>query len=398
MIGVLEFLTQMRFFNPNHQFRFFHDSSAPIYGILFSIIFKETVLNKQVKAMYVVTLLIIMLNGLLHSAVTIAAEPQRLSILTWSEYIDPQVVEQFSKQYNAKIDFTYFETDETRDDYLIRTDGAGYDLILTNRYALDIYQQRGWLQDVTQEMIPAMANIDNKWFAAPQKQRQYGVPYTWGTMGIAYRSDLVTNPPDSWKDLFQPDPQLRGKILMIGHSRDLLGMAAKSLGYSVNTADEKELQDIRALLLSQKKSVKSYGYISLDESSSLVTGDIWAAQVYNGDASVLQQFQPAIRYVAPKEGANIWVDLWSVASKASNRDLAYQFIDFINQGEQAAKNALYIAYATPNSAAEKLLPESYFSNPIIYPPADRLAKAEQYELLAPRVQRKWNAIYAEIVN
>ena len=49
-------------------------------------------------------------------------------------------------------------------------------------------------------------------------------------------------------DLLQPTPTLHGKISMIGDSADLIGIALKALGYSLNSIDEKELKEAEALL------------------------------------------------------------------------------------------------------------------------------------------------------
>ncbi len=327
-----------------------------------------------------------------------AAEPQHLSVLTWAAYLDPAVVEAFRQRHQVIFDFTYFESDESRDDYLIRTDGAGYDLILTNYYALQLYQQRNWLLPLTEAEVPNLKQIDPKWLPSAVGEPQYGLPYTWGTIGIAYRTDRITSPLESWLDLFRPRPELSGRILMFNHSRDLIGVAAKALGYPLNTTDPQQLSEIRQLLLAQKPHVKSYGYLSLTPQSSLVTGEIWAAQIYSGDAITLQKIDPAIAYVAPKEGTNLWVDLWSVAAKASNRTGALQFLDYLNQPEVAAANARYIHYATPNQGAAALLPAEFFAHPIIYPSASQLEQSEQTQPLPPRVQRQWNALFSEVVN
>ncbi len=343
-------------------------------------------------------LLVVGLLGVLTLPHLAAAEPKHLSVLTWSAYLDPAVVEAFSQRHQVIFDFTYFESDESRDDYLIRTDGAGYDLILTNYYALNLYQQRNWLLPITETAVPNLKQIDPKWLPAAEGAAQYGVPYTWGTIGIAYRTDQIHQPLVSWRDLFQPRPELSGKILMLNHSRDLIGLAAKALGYSLNTADPEQLKAVRQLLLAQKPYVKSYGYLSLNPQSSLVTGEIWAAQIYSGDAIILQKLDPAIAYVAPQEGTTLWVDLWSVAQRSPNQALALAFIDYLNQAEVAAANTRSIAYATPNRGAAALLPKEFLANSIIYPPASQLERSEQTKLLPPRIQRQWNAIFSEVVN
>ncbi|NIM21305.1 MAG: hypothetical protein GTN64_02620, partial [Candidatus Latescibacteria bacterium] len=44
---------------------------------------------------------------------------QELVFLTWSEYIDPEVVSEFEKRFNAKVKFAYFEEDDQRTEILV---------------------------------------------------------------------------------------------------------------------------------------------------------------------------------------------------------------------------------------------------------------------------------------
>ncbi|MBU1190759.1 MAG: spermidine/putrescine ABC transporter substrate-binding protein [Gammaproteobacteria bacterium] len=322
-----------------------------------------------------------------------------LSVLTWSEYLDPEIVEAFQAKTGYQLKFTYFETDETRDDYLIATDGSGYDLIMMNGYTMQMYQQRGWLAQITPADVPNLKHIDPKWLPRGTAAEQlYGVPYFWGTLGIAYREDLVSKPITRWMDLFDPAPELHGRIVMIKHSRDLIGMALLARGHSVNSTDPAHLAEARDLLIQQRPYVKSYSYVSLSEDSSLVKGTVLAAQVYSGDALMLQEHNPHIRYVAPDEGTNLWIDFWAVAAKSQNKEAAFAFIDYINEPENAAQIAEFVHYATPNLAADKLLSDEHHADPVINPSSEILKRSEFYNVLPPRVTRKWNAVFAEVVN
>jgi spermidine/putrescine transport system substrate-binding protein len=120
--------------------------------------------------------------------------------------------------------------------------------------------------------------------------------------------------------------------------------------------------------------------------------------MYSGDVLMLQEHDPNVRYVVPEEGTNIWLDLWSVAASSTHKAAAYRFIDYLNIPEQAAKNALFVHYATPNLAADRLLPASYHQDPVIFPPADVVRRSEHFEMLPPRTLRAWNGVFAEIVN
>ncbi len=321
---------------------------------------------------------------------------EELVFLTWSEYIDPDVVSAFEKKFNAKVKFAYYESDDKRTEVLVSSDGKGYDLLLTSGLDVESYVDHGWIEPVTPAQVPNIRHINPRWASAFPRTETHAVPYFWGTLGIAYRKDLVSEPITSWKDLLNPPEELRGKIVMNGYSRDVMGAGLKALGHSVNTNDPKELKEAEKLLQRQRPFVKYYSYIVLSEESALVKGEIWASMVYSGDALMLQESHPDIEYAVPEEGGNIWIDYIAIMSGSKKKELAAAFLNFLNEPKVAAQNAEFVYYATPNQAAETHLPQEYFDNPVIYPPEAQLSKSEFYKPLSPRAQKLTNSIVARL--
>jgi spermidine/putrescine transport system substrate-binding protein len=325
---------------------------------------------------------------------TLHPKPRELVLLNWSEYLDPDLVEKFEAQFNAKLRQVYFESDDLRDEMMLETDGTGYDLALVNGISVDVYRKRGWLSPVSEAQVPNFKHIDSRWLESFPGLEGYAVPYFWGTIGIAYRKDLVEAPLTSWMDLFQPAESLRGKIGMVENSRDALGMALKALGYSANSTDTKQIKAAEQLLLAQKPHVKTYTYVALNEESALVSGDIIATMIYSGDALMAQEHHQEIDYVVPSEGGNIWVDYLVVLKNSKNKALAWAFLNFLNEPENAAQLAEFVYYATPNKGAEKLLPAEFLEDPIIYPSQAVLSKSEFYRPLPPRAMKKRNIAFS----
>ncbi len=335
--------------------------------------------------------------NLVSSAAFAQSGPRELVFVNWSEYIDPELVQEFEKQFNAKVKDVYFESDDLRDSLLLQTDAIGYDLAVVNGIAVQTYLKRGWLAPIEPREIPNLQHIDGRWWDAFPGVRKYTAPYFWGTLGIGYRADLVEKAPSSWMDLLKPAESLRGKIGMVEAARDALGMALKALGYSANSVDAKAIEEAEQLLLAQKPYVKTYTYVVLTEESALVKGELAMSMMYSGDALMVREHHDKIEYVVPKEGGNLWVDYLVVLEKSKNKDLAWAFINFLNEPENAARLAQFVYYATPNKAAEKLLPKEFLEDEIIYPSDEVIAKSETYALLPPRSQRKRNLAFARII-
>ena len=327
---------------------------------------------------------------------TIQAKSNVLHFLSWSEYIDPDVVKAFEQKYKVKIQFTYFKDDDDRDAIMVKSGGRGYDLIIVNGVSVKSYKRHGWLSKLSSKDVPNIKHIDRKWMNAFKGANGYTLPYFWGTTGIAYRKDIIKEPISSWTQLFNPSTEMQGKIIMLGVSRDVIGMALKSLGYSANSVDFMALNKVENLLKSQKPHVKTYSYMTLDKTSPLVTGDAVIAMAFSGDALMMKEHNENIEYVLPKEGGNLWVDYLAVLEASNNKVLAKKFIDFVNSPEMAAKNANFVYYATPNKTAKKLLSKEFLSDPVIYPPKFHLDKSEFDGDLPVRIIKKRNQIMAAL--
>ncbi len=326
-------------------------------------------------------------------AVAASDRSKELLLLTWSEYTSPEVVSAFEKQFNVKVNFQYYETDHDRTSILVNSNGRGFDLLLINSIDAPIYQKNAWLAELNLKQMHNIKHVNQRW---RDKCGPFSVPYFWGTMGIVYRTKDVKQPIDSWMDLFEPEDSLKNKIVMVRDQRDLLGAALKALGFSFNSNDRDQLQQAEELLRRQKPFVKEYSYPMLSKDSALISGKVVAAMLYSGDVYLLREQYDHLTYVVPVEGTVLWTDCLAVAQHSKQKELAMQFINFINSPDMAAIQAQFVSYATPNKAAEKLLPKAFLADPVIYPLKALIDLSEEYMKLSPEALRQRNAIYVAI--
>ncbi len=322
---------------------------------------------------------------------------QDLVLLNWSEYLDPELIKKFEKEFNANIKEVYYESDDLRDDMLLETEARGYDLAIVDGSTIDTYVKAGWVEPLDMKLLPNVKYVDKKWLDSFPGVNGNAAPYFWGTLGIAYRKDLVSKAPNSWLDLLKPDEYLRGKIGMMKCARDITGIALKALGHSLNSTDKQALKDAERLLYDQKSYVNTYDYLSLSEESALVSGEILMTMFFSGDALMVQEFNDEIDYVVPEEGGLLWVDYMVVLKSSNNKKLAFQFINFLNQPKNAAQLAEYVYYATPNKAAEKYLPQEFKDDSIIYPNKSVISKSEFLKPLSARAIKKRNAMATRVM-
>ena len=326
---------------------------------------------------------------------TMANAQDELVVLTWEDYIDPDIIDAFEKRHHAKIRFVYFGDDDERDVMMINSNGVGYDLICLDEANVAVYQEHNWISSLKSPLDLNELNLS----MLPASLDWHGdaAPYFSGSLGIVYRSDLIATPPRGWRDLFEPHSSLQGKILMLDTAQVLVGAGLLASGYDLNDTRAEPLRHAENLLQAQKPFVNAYRNFRLDENSKLVTGEIVAAMAYNGDALSLMDYHPALRFVIPKEGTSLWVDFFAVSSAARQPELAHAFLAYINEPAVAAQNAQYVHMASPIKASEALLPKSFLDNPFIYPTPESLDKSTYYSRWRPSVMKQVTNIYMRLI-
>ncbi|SHJ40869.1 spermidine/putrescine transport system substrate-binding protein [Hathewaya proteolytica DSM 3090] len=297
-----------------------------------------------------------------------------LNIYNWGDYIDMNLLDEFSKKYNVKVSYNEFGTNEEMYVKLKHSRGQ-CDVTVPSDYMISKLINESMLEPLNYDNIPNFKEIDDSFKDLDfDKKNIYSVPYMWGTVGIIYNKSLIKDEINSWDDLW--NEKYAGEILMMDSQRDSMAVALKKLGYSINSVDEKELMEAGKLLIAQKPLVLAY---TGDEVKDLmIGGEAAMAVVYSGDAMVMIEENQDLCYVVPKEGTNLWFDNLVIPKDAKNKELAEKFINFIIGREAAKRNCEYIGYSTPNKYTKEMLDEDTRNNPIAYPEQSVIDKAQVF--------------------
>lgn len=320
------------------------------------------------------------------------ADNHNLSLLTWSDYIAPEVITAFEKEFNARIEVVSFDNEDQRDRKMTAANGRGFDLILLNNSSLPDYIALGWLAPVNTQAIDHFQHIDPRW-AYLEADTHYAIPYLWGTVGIAWRQDLVSEPPTDWGQFFDLAAAQSHPMELMENHRDLMGAALLAGGHSVNSHSESDLKQASRIIRRALKADTSLNNPILTEQAPLVRGEVHLAMMYNGDALFLAELQPNIRYAVPTSGTILWVDYWAIARYSQSVELAHKFLDFLNRPDVAARNSEYLHYASTNYSALKLLDDMIYNNPQIYPSKTVIEQAEVTRALPPKIRARYQHWY-----
>ncbi|MBR9885685.1 MAG: spermidine/putrescine ABC transporter substrate-binding protein [Oceanospirillales bacterium] len=309
------------------------------------------------------------------------ASAETLTLLNWEAYLAPDVIEQWESETGVSVEQVYFDNDERRDRMMVDARRHNIDLVVLDEVASRLFGERGISFAPSVEQAPNLQHLDPRF---QQQCGEHSIPYMWGTLGIAYRSDKVSVPPTSWSALLQPAPEMSGHIGMLDDGTDMLAPALLMRNQSINTDSREVLQTAFEDLKQQEPAVLTYDYAITYLQSRPEADELYMALVYSGDQGVLNEIQGTEnwQYVVPDEGSILWVDCLAVISGSGNEMLAMRFIDFLNRPDIAARNAQSLWVATPNSAALELIDPEFRDDLTIFPPPKVMAKSQLYEVLS----------------
>jgi len=175
------------------------------------------------------------------------------------------------------------------------------------------------------------------------------------------------------------------KITMLDDDREVVGAALITNGYDVNDTSDQALAAALKTLEAWDANITQFD--SESYKNEVADGTTWLAQAYNGDALQQMSQNEDLGFIFPQEGSSLWMDNMVILKSSKNKDLAYQFINFLLRPEVAQRNADYVQYPTPNAAAFKLLGEAEKGNTLIYPDPKYLQKCHMIRFLGDDVTR-----------
>ncbi|GIH27225.1 spermidine/putrescine ABC transporter substrate-binding protein [Acrocarpospora phusangensis] len=286
------------------------------------------------------------------SATTVQLDPnadlskQSLSMSIWEGYSPPDLPQRVKE--NLKFDLK-IAPHATNEEIMAKlTAGAtNFDLVFVSGQYAQALNEAGLLEPLHPELIPNLANLyPEAANLSYDKGNAFSVPYTWGTTGICYRTDMVDAEPTSWNDILAPTGKARGKVLMMTTERWLALPALKALKKSINTSADADLAAAKDLLLKAKSTMLAFDDVTFGD--KLKAGQAAMAVAWDGWCPT---DDPKIKFKIPSEGSDLWADTMVIMKSSKNKEAAHAFINYILDPKVHGWVAANILYKVPNKAA-----------------------------------------------
>ncbi|MDB4673641.1 spermidine/putrescine ABC transporter substrate-binding protein [Verrucomicrobiales bacterium] len=319
-----------------------------------------------------------------------------MNVITWEDYVAPEVLEAFTERTGIAVNLESFEDSEELIGRLSAYSHR-YDVVIFDNASAHRVANMKLLRRLDRNRIPGMANLDQKFLNMDADPgNNYTVPYLWGSTLVAYRKDKIVDPEPSFKLLFEPNPELTGKVMMIDDPVEMFGVAHIYSGRSTNSYDKKSLAAAAETLKQQRRNLEVQYGSDKDVRDGLASGEVWAAMCYSGDAAWVAEDHEEVGYFFPKEGATLWLDIMAVARDSRNIDAAYKFINFVLEPEIGAMNANHLWYATPNAKAMPLLSEELLQDQALFPPKSVVKNSEFLRVTPEKVVTQIGRLLREV--
>lgn len=306
------------------------------------------------------------------------ADAGELNLFIWTEYVPDSVIEKFKEETGIKVNVTTFSSNE---DMLakVKSEAPGaYDVIQPSDYMVAQLISQGMVAELDKDVLTNLGNIGEEYLnPSYDPGNVYSVPYQGGVAAIAVNTDKVDMEITSYDDLF--DPALANSLVVLDDFRAIIGMTARSMGYSMNETDPAKLEEIKEKLLTLKTNVKLYD--SDSPKSALISGDCSVGMIWNAEIALSMAENSNIEIVFPEEGPYVFMDNWCVTKESPNYDNAMKFINFMMDPEVTRMVLDEFPYLNPNKTAVEAMGEEYSGNPAKNPPAEVIASGEYVENL-----------------
>jgi putrescine transport system substrate-binding protein len=340
------------------------------------------------------------------------AQPARtVNFYNWSDYIDPMVLKDFTRDTGIAVTYDTFDSNDMLETKLL-AGKSGYDVVVPTAYFLERQIKAGLFQKLDAAKLP---NIVNVWpeianrLAVYDPGNQHAVNYMWGTTGIGYnvkKAREILRPDgkvDTWDLIFKPENIAKFKgcgIHMLDSSDDIFSAALHYLGLNPNTKEPADLQKAADLMLGIRGSVRKFH--SSEYLNALASGEICLVVGWSGDIKQASKRAAEakngveIGYAIPKEGAQMWFDNLAIPKDAKHPAEAHALIDYLLRPEIAARNSNVVGYANGNFASQKLIDKAVLEDPTVYPDEATMKKLFTINAQDPKTirltSRLWNKV------
>jgi putrescine transport system substrate-binding protein len=348
--------------------------------------------------------------AMLSTAPALAADDE-LNVYNWSDYIAKDTIPNFEKQTGIYVKYDSYDSDDTLQAKLL-SGTSGYDIVVPSSAYMARQIEAGVYQKLDKSKLPNLVNLDPllmKMITDADPGNQYGVPWAWGSDGVAYNVQAIQKalgadaPVNSWSLVFDPANLSRLKGCGVSFLDSASDMFPAVLQYmhkdpnSTNPADYQAAFEVLKKVRPYISQFNSSGYIN-----DLANNDVCVAVAYSGDAGIARRRATEakrsyeLKFSNPTEGGLLWFDVMAIPKDAPHPEAALKWINYIEDPKTSAAITNEVFYPTANRAANPLVMPAIVQDASTYPPEEALKKMTVMRPQPAAIMRLQNRLWAQL--
>jgi spermidine/putrescine transport system substrate-binding protein len=334
-----------------------------------------------------------------------------LNFANWPLYIDTddndetkhKTLEDFTAKYGTVVNYSEVINDNDEFFGTIRPalDGgqdSGWDIVVLTDWMAGRLIRLGWTETFNLDNMPnKVANMQDVYKGVDfDPTDDHHAPWQSGMTGLGYDS-AVTGDLTSLESLWTDDPRWTGKVTFLTEMRDTIGLTLSKLGKDPSQASAADFELAVAEIQKAIDGGIVRAFTGNEYAEDLVSGNVVLAMAWSGDIVVKQAEKETLVWQLPDEGGMLWTDNMLIPKGAQHKYTAELMIDFVYDPEIAAQIAAYVNYVTPVKGAKEAIAANadaevaaLADSPLIFPPADVLAKVKIFKTLTEDEETTFN--------
>jgi spermidine/putrescine-binding protein len=327
-------------------------------------------------------------------------KPPSLNLLVWEGYADSSFVRAFEEEHHCKVSASYMGSSDELVAKLRGGSAGNYDVISPSSDVATSIASSGLAAPLDLSKIPSYGQLSPQLTSLPLvhvKGQVYGVPFMWGPDPLIYDTTVFAQPPDSWNVLW--DPKYKGKI-SVWDDLSTVYMAAQVLGYDrpdpsqlYNLTDE-QLEAVKKKLLELKPNIRKMWSTGGELTNLFQNHEVVAAMGWPLMTNQLRKINFPVGETIPKENTTGWIDHLMITAGSENKDLAYEFLEYMIEAQTQKKVTDVTGYTPANPRAAQLMTPEEVKN-LHLDNVDNYQKHLYFWQNVPR-RAKYNEIWNEV--
>ncbi len=268
-----------------------------------------------------------------------------LNVLNWTSYIPDDVISDFEQEYNIKVNYGTYSSNEELLAKLSSSASGTYDLVFPSDYMVDLLIQKDFLSPLDKTKLKNFSNLSDLFLnQIYDNENKFSLPFLLAYTVLIYDKENINEEIKSYRDLLSE--KYKNNLIILDDQRIIIGAALLASGADMNSTRDSDLKSALDYFENLKPNIKAFD--SDSPKTFLITKETEIGLIWNAEATLASLENENLKTVFPREGFALSMDNYCILKGAKNSENAYKFIDFLLRDDIAARIVEEYPYVSPN--------------------------------------------------